>query len=124
MKQRWLSPCIGPRISLAALTLLAVWPSLGCSPKCLANEHSEVLVRVFERSRQISTSAVVSASGKTCGLDTYEPSANRYRCIVDPGADVDIEASLDGHTASTTIEATIDTCAGQKAPFMTVDLTP
>jgi hypothetical protein len=90
----------------------------------LANEQSNVLVRVFERSGRLSTSAVVSASGKRCGLDAYEPAANRYRCIVDPGDDVDIEASLDGHTASTTIEATIETCAGEKAPLMTVDLTP
>ncbi len=124
MKQGWLSARVLPRLPLVALALIAAWASAGCSSQCLANEQSEVLVRVFERSGRLSTSAVVSASGNRCGLDTYEPNSNRYRCIVGPGDDVDIEASLDGHTASTTIEASQATCAGEVAPLTSVDLTP
>lgn len=111
-------------LSLATATLLAGLASTGCLTRCAANEQSEVLVRVFERSGRLSTAAVVTASGNRCGLDTFEPNSNRYRCIVGAGDDVDIEASLDGHTASTKIEATQDTCAGDVAPSMSVDLTP
>jgi hypothetical protein len=72
----------------------------------------------------LSTAAVVTASGNRCGLDTYVLDSNRYRCIVGAGDDVYIDASLDGHTASTKIDATQDTCAGKTAPLTAIDLTP
>ena len=124
MKQGSIAARVCFLLPFATAALLAGLASTGCLTRCAANEQSEVLVRVFERSGRLSTAAVVTASGTRCGLDTYEPNSNRYRCIVDPGGDVDIEASLDGHTAATKIEATQDTCAGETAPPTSVDLTP
>jgi hypothetical protein len=95
----------------------------GCAAQCLLDEQSHVFVRVFDRSGRFSTSAIVTASGSPCELDRFVPNENRYRCDPRPG-DIEIEASLDGHTASTKVEATLEGCAGKLAPVMTIDLTP
>jgi hypothetical protein len=96
----------------------------GCTP-CLQYAESVSFVRVLDRSGRPSTSASVTASGRACVFDNLAKPNEHYLCITEAGQDVEIEASLEGRTASTTIEATsFGGCAGDTAPAMSVDLTP
>lgn len=99
----------------------------GCSDPCLLPEPQVVnhaTVRVLDRSGRRSASAEVKIARGRCTLDRRVADQPFYECYTGPG-DVEIEATLDGRRASTTIESTSETCGGEDlTPDATVDLMP
>jgi hypothetical protein len=66
----------------------------------------------------------VTIARGTCTLDSRVPDQPYYDCYTGSG-DVELEATLEGRRASTTIESTSGSCGGgDPAPDATVDLMP
>lgn len=95
----------------------------GCSAQCPMVVQSQISVSVLDRADRPSASAQVTMGGSTCKLDASVPDRPYYQCVSGPG-DLVVRATLEGRTASTSIEATYETCAGDVAPPLSLALKP
>lgn len=107
----------------AATALSAAAALSACSAQCPMVVQSSVAVRVLDRDGRPSAAAQVTMGGSSCKLDTSTPDSPYYPCVSGPG-DLVVRATLEGRSASTSIEATEETCAGDVAPPISIALKP